>query len=97
MTDTTPDNEFWELADAFVDLANRNCDETPRGKVSAAMLYAAARFNAFVVASSAKSREELSAQNEEAVAYFLLQYEKVLRENLGDYEANFAKYIQLEV
>jgi len=94
MSDTTPDKEFWNLADAFVALANQRCDATSRGKVSAAMLYAAARFNTFVVASTVKSKEEFATQREEAVAYFTGQFEKMLRENIGDYEANFAKYVQ---
>jgi len=93
MIETAPDKEFWELADAFIALANRSCAATPRGKVSAALLYAAARFNCFVVASCTASKEEFSATREERQAYFVSQFEKMLRENLADYEANFEKYV----
>jgi hypothetical protein len=94
MSDTTPDKEFWNLADAFVALANQSCSAASRGKVSAAMLYAAARFNTFVVASTVKNKEEFTTQKKEAEAYFTAQFEKMLRENIGDYEANFAKYVE---
>jgi hypothetical protein len=93
MSETKPDKEFWDLADAFIALASQRCDSVRSGKVSAAQLYAAARFNIFVVASLARNKEEFSAKREEHLAYFVTQYEKMLRENLGDYEANFEKYL----
>ena len=93
MSESKPDKEFWELSDAFIALANQQCDSVRSGKVSAAQLYAAARFNSFVVASLAKSKEEFAMRHEEHLAYFVTQFEKMLRENLRDYEANFETYV----
>ena len=45
--------EFREIADAFIDLANDQSDRFNRENVSLALLYAAARFNAFIVAGHA--------------------------------------------
>jgi len=93
MNRPAPDQEFWNVADGFIALANQRCDTVGSGKVSAAMLYSAARFNAFVAASGAKSKEQYIAERENTVAYFAAQFDKMLRENLSDYEANYEKYI----
>lgn len=89
MQSNQPDEKFWEIADSFVNLANQHLDHTGQGKVSAAMLYAAARFNSFVVASAAGSIEELKRDQEEALEYFTEQYRKMLRENLADHIEHF--------
>lgn len=92
MSETKPDKEFWDLADSFIHLANKHCDKILKGKVSATLLYAAARFNAFVVVASTKTKKQFAAGKEESVAYFLGQFEKMLRENFDDHEANYEKY-----
>ena len=81
-----PDDEFWDLADGFIDLANAHMDKVGADKVSSALLYAAARFNAFIVAS----QEDLDIENEKdgAVQFFSKQYRKVFTESLEDYEKN---------
>jgi hypothetical protein len=91
--DNKPDEQFWEFADSFIGLANEHCDQAHRSRVSATFLYAVARFNAFVVAASTRSKDQLIAEKEQAVRYFLGQYEKMLRENLADYENHYEKYI----
>ena len=96
MSNPQPDEEFWDLSDAFIALANQRCDSMRSGKVSAAQLYAAARFNSFVVASLAKTKEEFASKREEYVTYFVEQFEKMLRENLADYESHFEKYVGRE-
>lgn len=86
------DEGFWGRADSFIHLANDYCDLTPRGKVSASLLYAAARFNAFVVASHADSAEEMASEKAAAVEYFVEQFKQMLEENLGDHIDNFERY-----
>ncbi len=93
MSDQQPDEEFWNLADQFVGLANQTSEVASRGKVSAAMLFAAARFNTFVMASTVRGPEEFTARKQEAIAYYVGQFEKMLRENLDDYEVNFSRYV----
>jgi len=89
MNQTNPDKEFWDIADSFIAVANERCGTVFPGKVSAAMLYAAARFNAFIAASQSKSKEQFVTELDETTAYFVAQFQKMLRENLSDYEANF--------
>ena len=89
--DETPP-EFWERADQVIALANEQVADSTVGKVSSSLLYAAARFNSFNVASLADSAEEMKSDKEEAIKYFTDQYKKMLIENLDDYIENFEKY-----
>jgi len=53
------DAGFWSRADAHIGLANQQCDTAEAGKVSASLLYAATRFNAFILAAKVSSAESL--------------------------------------
>lgn len=92
MSDDQQDKQFWELADSFIHLANEHVENVPRSRVSAALLYAAARFNSFVVTANSNSKAQLSEEKEAAILYFVEQYEKMLRENIEDQLANYEKY-----
>lgn len=94
MSGETEDKEFFDRADAIIALANSQCDDFSIGKVSSSLLFAAARFNAFIVASSAKDLDELKKDKEEAVKYFKQQYEKVFIENMDEYIKNYGKNIE---
>ena len=66
------DEEFWDLADTFIENADNLCELShDAGNVSAALLFAASRFSAFVVASSAEDAAELANKKEEAADYFV--------------------------
>ena len=86
------DETFWDRADGLINLANQFCDNVPRSKVSVSFLYAAARFNSFVVAASSNSVQELNNDKENAIEYFVGQYRKMLEENIDDHIDNFEKY-----
>ena len=90
-----PDNadpKFYERADAVITLANEQMTETDRGKVSASLMFATARFNSFLSACQAASAEDLASGKEEIIRYFVEQYQTMLGENLDDYIANFEAY-----
>jgi hypothetical protein len=70
---------FMDRADRFLAVANGLAGDVPLGQISASMMFATARFNAFV--AQAKGLEPGEA-DEETVAYFCGEYEKLLRENL---------------
>jgi hypothetical protein len=73
--------EFLDAADEFVQLANRMTDTRAREWVGAAMMYATARFNAFVWLT----REDKPAQTlDDAAAYYRAEYEKMLRDNVDE-------------
>lgn len=90
----TEDNQFWDLVDAFIDKANESCDTLDPGLVSAALLNAAARFNAFVVAGSSLDRKEFIDEIESAQKYLTGRYSELVRNNLDDYRDNYKVYIR---
>ena len=93
MSEQPPDQQFWNIADAFIAEANSQVQGADRAKVSAALLYAAARFNAFVSATAMTDEASFRASRAEALEYFTSQYSKMLGENLDDWAANFSKYM----
>ena len=92
MSDVQRDKEFWDLADSFIQLANAHLDKVKPSRVSASALFAAARFNAFVIAAATESKEQLIVEKEAAIAYFLNQYESMLRENLDEHLARYDQH-----
>ena len=88
------DEKFYERVNAFIALANQQCEAADKGKVSAAFLYAAARFNTFVVASSASNVEEFMSSEQRALEYMQGEYKKMLREHFGEYRENFNRYVK---
>ena len=93
MDNTHKDKTFYELADAHIALANEHNQKADPGTVSATFLYAAARFNIFLVAANSASEEEFEERKEAVMEYFVSEYKKMLEEHFGDYKANFEKYI----
>jgi hypothetical protein len=94
MDNETPDQSYWDRADEIIHLANEQCNHEMNGKVSSSLLFATARFNAFIIASSAKNVEEMKNDKEEAIKYFTEQYKKMLIENIDDYIQNFEQNIE---
>lgn len=88
------DEAFFQRADAHIKLSNEQISkDVSHGKVSASMLYAAARFNAWVSATGYLSRTEMAKGRAETLEYFCKEYRKMLEENLDDYIANYEKYM----
>lgn len=88
------DDNFFDRADEHINLSNKHLSNLSRGKVSASMMYAVARFNSWVTACEYKSAKELKGEKEEALKYFVGEYKKMLSENLDDYINNFDKYMK---
>ncbi len=94
MKKETRDDEFWQITDDFIKLANDKCDTHKNGKVSTSILFSAARFNSFMYASTAKNLEDFQKDKALAIDYLTDQYRKVLEENLNDYEKNYTEYLE---
>jgi hypothetical protein len=71
MSNTDKDKEFYEMADAYIALANKQSKNVNQGKVSATFLYAAARFNTFLVASGSNSANEFASKKENIFDYYI--------------------------
>ncbi len=90
------DQQFWDLTEQFIELANQSLESAEAGKIAAAMLFAATRFNAFVVASSSIDRAEFAADMDESMEYLSKQFRHMLGDNLRDFRDNYKVYIKHE-
>ena len=88
------DDEFYERADAHINLSNDQISEKiGKGKVGASFMYSVARFNAWVSACGFKNAYEMSLAKDETIEYFVSEYKKMLIENIDDYVDKFEKYM----
>ncbi len=85
------DKEFYTTADTFIDVANNACDEKDPSFVGSAMLFATARFSAFVVASQAQDKESYEAELERAKEFFNGEFDRMLNQNMDDYKTAFTQ------
>jgi len=92
MSDT--EKQFWALVDVFIDNANQQAGEHEAALVSDALLYAAARFNAYVAAADTPDRAEFKAELSDIRTLLMEQFEVMLDSNLQDYLENYKVYLE---
>ena len=88
------DKAFYARADAFIDLANQHVTTVERDKISTSLMYASARFNAWVSATEFSSGDDMRAAKPARIAYFVELYRTMLEENMESYTRNFADYMK---
>ncbi len=89
------DDTFIERADAHIFLSNEQIAKgVSAGNVSASNMYATARFNAWLSATSCEDAADLKAGKDEISKYFVAEYKKMLEENLDNYIKNFDEYMK---
>lgn len=74
------EGDFHEVADEFIHLANTLSEEWAPNMLSAAILYAAARYNAFHFMETNGD----PAEEGKAMAFYTEQYRRMLAENLAE-------------
>jgi len=94
MSNDNPDQAFWNRVNALINVANDQCDSADPNHVTASTMYAAARFNAFIVANSTGSGENMKLEKERALDHFTEQFRLMMAENLDDFIANFDRYME---
>lgn len=87
------DDLFWDWVEKFIEQANSACDNTDPGIVSAALMNAAARFNAYVVAQSSLDKNEFAEDVEGTTNYLTGRYRDFLKEHMEDYRENYTTLI----
>ena len=71
-------SKFLELVDQFINLANQLADEVNDGEISAAILFAAGRYNAFnFLLHNGVEQDRMTA-----IEFYTSEYRKSLIENL---------------
>ena len=78
MSNDLPDPAFWQRVDAIVDLANDQCGAAHPNEVGASGMYAVARFNAFILAKTTGSAQNMATEKERALDYFTGQFRLML-------------------
>jgi len=71
--------EFLTLVDEFIHLANRLAEDGKGGEVSAAILFAAGRYNAFNFVTHQGAEQDEA----KAVEFYVSEYRKALISNLA--------------
>jgi hypothetical protein len=74
------DQAFFDLVTRFLNEANAMNDTEHRSRISAALLFAAARYNAFTWMHRETMREQTQA---EAVEFFADHYRAMFKDNLA--------------
>jgi hypothetical protein len=91
------DDKFYDRADAHIHLSNDQISkEIGTGKVSASMMFATARFNAYLSAKGYDSAADFSGEKSIVMKYFVDEYTKMLEENIDDYIESFDNYMKPE-
>jgi hypothetical protein len=88
------DDAFYERADAHIDLSNEQASTAAREMVNASMLFASARFCAWLSAGGYSSGEAMAAKKHEIVDYFVEGFRQMLEGNLDAYAKNFDSYMK---
>ncbi len=91
MSNIDNDKKFREMADAFIAEANMLSKKEDRGMVSASFLYAAARFNIFLVAANSGSANEFASKKENSLNALMAEFKKMLEDHFENYKDNFEK------
>lgn len=80
MNDTTELSRT-TMADQFIELANGFTKTEPKERVGAAIMFAAARYNAFEAFSKSSN---LKRDKEDAVNWYTREYKRMLDANIDD-------------
>ena len=91
MSTSKTDDNFYNRADEVINLANKQCDSIANSKVSSSLMFATARFNAFIASSSAKDVEDLKRNKNAAIQFFTEQYAQMLTENFDENIKNYER------
>ncbi len=86
------DARYRELVDSFIDQANEFSEHNSIENVGMAILFAASRFNAFIVSQHAETKDAYQSDLPKARKFYRGQYRKMLDENLDDYKRIYDKY-----
>ncbi|NOR55985.1 MAG: DUF3144 domain-containing protein [Sulfurovum sp.] len=91
------DEKFFERVDTLIAITNGYIKkEVHPTFASNSFMFAASRFNAWMVAAGSKDAEEFANEKEKILEYFTDQYKLMLNDNLDDYIRNFDKYMNPE-
>ena len=95
LSDEELDEIYRRTIDSFIDQANELAEHNAKENVGLALLYAASRFNAYVVSQHAETLEDYQRDLPRAREFFTARYAEMLDENLADYGKLYTRYAHL--
>jgi hypothetical protein len=95
MSNEDLDRQFGQLLVRFVQFANEQGQASGAGPhmTGTALLFAAARFNAYLLARDAGTPDRFAARHNEALEHFRVQFERMMGDNLADFANHFDAYL----
>lgn len=94
MSNNTPGPEFWQRVDAVINLVNDQVQGSSPPEVGASALFASARFNAFILARSTGTAENMKAERERALDYFTAQFREMMVANIDNFIENYDQFMR---
>lgn len=88
----TDEDAFWSFVESLIEHSNTASQTTDPGIISSALLYAAARFNAYQVAGTSEDRKALKEDKDEIISRLTGEYKKRFADHLEDYIENYKDY-----
>ena len=83
-------NEFLQRADAQILIANQQLEQgVTLGEVSASYMYGSARFSTYMACTSFDSAEEMVAEKDKIIEYFMKEYKLALEEHLNNHAVTY--------
>jgi len=79
------EEQIYNLIEQLLDVANEAAEELGPDAANSALLQAAARYNAFIVAANT---DDLKDEKHSAVSYLVTRYKEMLSDNMDDFIAN---------
>lgn len=87
--ENSTNTKFKEIADKCIDVGNQYLDDNSIDLVGSSLIYGAARFSSYIVASGSENLEAYKGNRESAIKHFTEQFQQMLEENLTTYESVF--------
>ena len=79
-------SEFIQRADEHIAIANQQLQRgLTLGEVSASFMYGSARFSTYMTCTSFDSAEDMLAEKNEIIDYFVNEYKLALEEHLNNF------------
>jgi len=79
-------NEFIQRADEHIEVANKQLERgLTLGEISASFMYGSTRFTTYMTCTSFDSAEDMLAEKEKIMEYFVNEYKLALEEHLNNF------------
>ena len=92
------DENFYNRADEYIALANKHINETHArpALVNNSLMYASARFSAWIVAASFTNADDMKADKANAIEFFTSKFKEMLEEHFDDYASHYDEYMGIK-